>query len=289
MSTSLDPRSGVIQLLDQYSIEITAKEANALSEARSLLAPETQVSVTFLANEDVTSRIAAAKVASAAGFRPMPHIAARRLHSDHELEQTLERFQSEVGTDRVFVIAGDPPTPLGPYSDALSVIQTGLFAKYGIRKIGISGYPDGHPDISDKQLRQALSDKLRALAEFGLEAEIVTQFGFDPDPVLAWLRQLRLDGITAPVRVGIPGPTNVTSLIKMATRIGVGATGAVVAKYGISLTKLLGVAGPDTFLETFATRLSPEVHGEVRLHFYTFGSVQRSAGWISNYMALATA
>lgn len=289
MSTLLDRQSSATRLLDRYSLEITAKEARALIEAKELISPGTQISVTFLASEDYAARIEAASAVKALGFQPMPHIAARRLRSEEEFTQFLKRLQSETEADRCFVIAGDPPDPLGPYADALAVIRTGLLAKHGIRKVGIAGYPDGHPAISNERLQQALTQKLDILAELGHEAEIVTQFSFDPDPVLAWLQKLRATGITAPVRIGVPGPTSVSSLLRMATRTGVSATAGIVAKYGISITKLLGVAGPTVFVEALASQLRGDLHGDVQLHFYTFGSIQRAAGWIREYQTQAAA
>ena len=48
---------------------------------------------------------------------------------------------------------------MGPYEDALSVFRTGLLAKHGIRRIGISGYPEGHPEIGNEKLCQASREK----------------------------------------------------------------------------------------------------------------------------------
>ena len=79
----------------------------------------------------------------------------------------------------------------------------------------------------------------------GMAALIVTQFGFDPDAVLAWLLKLRALGIDAPVRIGVPGPAGIKRLLAFAARCGVGASTSVLKKYGISVTNLLGTAGPD--------------------------------------------
>ncbi len=65
-------------------------------------------------------RIAAAKRVRDLGFLPIPHISARRLQSHEELERFLADLQREVGTDHAFVVAGDPPQPMGPFEDAFS-------------------------------------------------------------------------------------------------------------------------------------------------------------------------
>jgi methylenetetrahydrofolate reductase (NADPH) len=115
-----------------------------------------------------------------------------------------------------------------------------------------------------------------------MAALIVTQFSFDPDAVLTWLAELRARGIEAPVRVGIPGPAGIKRLLKFAAHCGVGASASVMKKYGVSITNLLGSAGPDTLVAQFAKELGP-AHGMVRLHFYPFGGIDKTAEWIAQY------
>jgi hypothetical protein len=45
----------------------------------------------------------------------------------------------------------------------------------------------------------------------------------------------------------------------------------------------LGTAGPDRFLRALAAAYDPGRHGEVRLHFYTFGGLQATAEWIEKF------
>jgi methylenetetrahydrofolate reductase (NADH) len=56
------------------------------------------------------------------------------------------------------------------------------------------------------------------------------------------------------------------------------------SKYGVSLTKLIGTAGPDKLVDEIAAKLGPQ-HGPVRLHFYPFGGLERTVGWINDYAA----
>ena len=111
---------------------------------------------------------------------------------------------------------------------------------------------------------------------------VVTQFGFDPDAFLNWLKELRARGLDVPVRIGIPGPASIKSLLRFATRCGVGASASVMKKYGVSITNLLGNAGPDKLVDAFANQLSEE-HGRVRLHFYPFGGLRKTVEWIADY------
>jgi len=272
-------------LLKGYSIEMTAKDIAHLEEAADVIPPGTKIPVTFLPGETFDMRIAAAKRVRELGFLPIPHLSARRLHSQEELEGFLARLQQEVGTDHAFVVAGDPPQPLGPYEDALSIIRSGLLAKYGIRRVGISGYPEGHPDIGNEKLWQAKRDKQAAILERGHDFAVVTQFTFDAEPVLSWLEQVRQSGIEALVRVGVPGPATVKRLLAFASRCGVATSTKVMKKYGLSVTKLLASAGPDKLIEDYATGLDPARHGEVLLHFYPFGGLRATAEWIRDFQA----
>lgn len=111
---------------------------------------------------------------------------------------------------------------------------------------------------------------------------IVTQFGFDAQPFLDWLEELRQRGIDAPVRIGVPGPAGIKTLLRFAARCGVGASAAVMAKYGVSITRLIGTAGPDRLVEAFSANLGVQ-HGPVRLHFYPFGGLARTVDWITSF------
>jgi methylenetetrahydrofolate reductase (NADPH) len=270
-------------LLAGYSLEITAKDAQNLERARSFVPPGTPVSVTFLAAEEMEERIRAAIVIKRNGCIPVPHIAARRLASERALDVYLEQLATEVNIEQVFVIAGDSPQPHGPYADALAVIRTGRLAQYGVKRVGIAGYPEGHRQIADFKLNRALADKVRTLTELGHDIEIVTQFGFESDPVLKWLRRIREDGVIAPVRIGVPGPASLTTLIRFAARCGVGVSTKVMEKYGRSITRLLNT-GPETLVGDLGVRLKPEVHGDVKLHLYPFGGLGKTAEWAHGHL-----
>lgn len=271
-------------MTDGYSLEMTAKDIDSLRDAAPHIAPDTPVAITFLPGETMDARIAAAVQVRALGFEPMPHLSARRIESHDELAAMIERSTAEAGAKRVFLVAGDPPVPIGPFSDTMSLLRTGLFERNGITAVGIAGHPDGHPDMNTEQLWQALADKRAEIADRGMASLIVTQFGFDADPFLAWLRELRARGIDSPVRIGVPGPAGIKTLLRFAARCGVGASASVMTKYGVSLSRLLGTAGPDKLVDALARGIGPE-HGAVRLHFYPFGGLSRTVEWIGDYTA----
>lgn len=282
---SIATRRSAAQLVDGYSIEMTAKDVPTLEKAAALIPPGTKIPVTFLPGEDFPARVAAARRVKELGFLPIPHISARRLTSQAEFEGFLADLQEQVGTDHAFVVAGDPPQPMGPYEDALAIIKSGLLAKYGIRRVGISGYPEGHPDIGNEKLWQAKRDKLHALRDGGHDFAVVTQFTFDAAPVLRWIEAERAQGIDALIRVGIPGPASIKRLLGFAARCGVGASTSVMKKYGLSMSKLLTTTGPDALVRDLAVGIDPARHGDVLLHLYPFGGLDATARWVQDFVA----
>jgi methylenetetrahydrofolate reductase (NADPH) len=269
-------------MVDGYSIEITAKDVASLEAAAAAIPAETPVAITFLPGEAMAARIAAAVRVRQLGFEPMPHFSARRIAAAAAFETYLAAVAAQAAVRRCFVVAGDPPAPDGPYFDSSALIASGAFERAGIRAIGIGGHPEGHPHMSSEQAWQVLEAKCADIAARGLAPLIVTQFAFDAAAVLAWLAALRRRGIDAPVRIGVPGPAGIKTLVRFAARCGVGASAGVLAKYGISIGQLLGTAGPDRLVAALADGLTP-AHGPVRLHFYPFGGVERTVAWIADY------
>lgn len=270
----------VARLLASHSVEIGAKHAGQIAEAATLLPPSTVVAIAHFPNETMAQRVEAAVAVRRSGHVPVAHIAARRLSGADELTGFLAAVRREAAVDRVFVIAGDPERPLGPYRDALALIEAGRFAEHGIARIGIAGYPDGHPRIATTALWTALQQKVAAITAAGLEPEIVTQFSFDADAVLRWLAEVRARGIAAPVKIGVPGPISLPGLVYFAARSGVSASASALAKYGTSIARVIGTVGPLPFLERLAAGLEPRDHGLASLHFFTFGALRRTVDWV---------
>ncbi|MFJ3778284.1 methylenetetrahydrofolate reductase [Streptomyces sp. NPDC090075] len=270
-------------LLEDFSLEMTGKDVSKLEEASHLIPQGTRINVTFLGNENLPMRLDAARAVKRLGFVPVPHFSARRLGSRADFEQFLAGLQADGTETDVFTIGGDPARPEGPYEDSLALIESGLLREHGVRHVGISGYPEGHPAISGEKLWSALRDKSAAIAAQGLDGSIITQFGFDVDPVLTWVERVRDEGIDLPIRIGVPGPAGVRRLMGYAARFGVGTSASIAKKYGLSLTNLMGTAGPDRFLHALADGYDPERHGTMKIHFYTFGGLKATSEWIGQF------
>ncbi|MDT3453992.1 methylenetetrahydrofolate reductase [Stenotrophomonas pavanii] len=268
--------------INAFSLEVSAKAMPALRAEADRIPRGTVISIPYLASEDDDARLAAARTVRALGFEPMPHLSARRIGSAAALARFLERAVGEAGVARCLLIAGDLATPAGPFADSASIIQTGLLEHSGIKVVGIGGHPEGHPVMSSDERWQALEGKCQAIEARGMAPLVVTQFAFDADTVLAWLDALRARGITVPVLVGVPGPASITRLLRYATMCGVGASASMLARYGISIGRLIGTAGPEVFVDRLVRGLT-SAHGQVSPHFFPFGGIAPSLEWMAQY------
>ena len=178
------------------------------------------------------------------GFVPVPHISARRLKSQDQLEEFLGRLQEVGATEHVFAVGGDPAEPEGPYPDSLSVIRTGLLQKYGVREVSIAGLPRGPPRHHDGCAVAPPRGEVGGAEGAGAGCR-------HPDPVR--VRHRPGDGVDqgcARSRHRHADPhrhartAGIKRLLGFARRFGIGANAMIVKKYGFSLTNLMGTAVP---------------------------------------------
>lgn len=266
-------------VLADLSLEISAVDMPQVPAAAARLPRGARVHVTALATEPTADRVATASELVTHGLTPVAHLSARRIAGADELEDTVRSLAHAAASRAVFVVGGDPRTPAGPYASALDLIESGVLERHGVREAGIGGYPEGHPDIPDDVLWEALSAKTEALADRGISASITSQVSFDAAAVLAWIARVREHGIYTPIRVGVPGPMGVARLLSFARRMGIASTAGLARKYGAQLGGMLGTAGPDDFLDALVAGLDP-AHGEVSAHLFTFGGLGATLDWL---------
>lgn len=267
----------VVALAHNWALEATLPVAADIAELRGVLRPGTQVYLSAVPGRDPAAQIDAAVGLSVAGFVPVPHVAVRNFASVAALDAFLDRLVGEADVRRVLVIAGDRDQPAGVFRDAIEAIDSGVLQRHGISEIGIAGYPEGHARLSDQELDRALNAKIEIAAQIGLGVHIVTQFGFAAEPIVAWITRLRDFGIEHPVRIGLAGPTSITTLLRYARRCGVRASAQGLARQSGLVRQMFGMSAPDTLIRALADangRL-----GDVALHFYSFGGIAATARW----------
>ena len=191
----------------------------------------------------------------------------------------LQRAAAEAGVTSVLLIGGDPDHPVGPFSGSFDLLETGVVEAHGIGEVVFAGYPEGHPRIDSHALDAALDAKISLARQRALAVSLITQFGFDPEPVHRWIAALRTRGIDCPVEVGVAGPANVATLAKFAFRCGVGASLRALARGHTAFARILAEATPDAFIASLvdAEEANAPIDG---LHLFTFGGVCRTAQWM---------
>nr|WP_258954296.1 methylenetetrahydrofolate reductase [Stenotrophomonas indicatrix] len=254
----------------------------ALRAEADRIARGTAISIPYLPSEDDAARLAAARRVRELGFEPMPHLSARRIGSRAALEHFVERAVIDAGIERCLVIAGDLATPAGPFADSTSIIESGILERAGIKVVGVGGHPQAHPVMTSAERWRVLENKCQRIEERGMAPLIITQFAFDADIVLAWLNELRARGITHPVLVGVPGPASIARLVRYAAMCGVAASTSMLSRYGISIGRLLGRAGPDVFVDRLVEGLT-EALGQVSPHLFPFGGIAPTMEWVERY------
>jgi methylenetetrahydrofolate reductase (NADPH) len=269
----------VARLLQNFSLEATFPDQAEIDALKTTVPPGTHVYLSCPPNQAPEKLLDYVKAVRSAGFEPVPHLTARAYTDGAQLDRVLARLNSEAGVDRALVIAGDRDTAAGDFAGALALIESDILQKNGLREIGISGYPDGHPKIDDATLPRVLKQKLDAAAQRGLSVHIATQFCFEPEPVLNWLRWLRGERIGVPVRIGVAGPTSMRALMRYALRCGVRAS--LKGMLNPKVTQLLGEAAPDGIIRSLAQAEDLDRLGQLAIHFFSFGGLAATAEWAS--------
>lgn len=266
-------------ILDDVSLEAVMPSAEELHTAASILPTGTSIYLTDLPNRSDDKLFQIATGIFMRGLKPVPHVAARNVSSERKLTDLLLRLTSSAGVRTVMLIGGDRERSAGPFENALEMIESGLLQKAGIEAIGVAGYPEGHPVLSDDILRASLREKLEAAHRAGLHAHIVTQFSFDAWPVVTWLRALRADGIVNPVRIGMAGPASIPALLRFAQRCGVRASARGFARHTASIGRIFSQATPAAMVRDLAEAAASDNLGDIAAHIYSFGGLSQAAKW----------
>jgi methylenetetrahydrofolate reductase (NADPH) len=255
----------------RFSLEATRPNAGEIAALAEILPPGTPVYFSAVPTITHAELIADAALLRKSGLEPVVHIAARRIGTAAALAELLAGLRGEADVRRLLVIAGDID-PLGPFPDALAVIQKGRLREAGIEEIGIGAYPEGHHRIPAGRLEAALDEKIAAAAAHGLAVHIVSQFSFSPQRILTWLRRLRACGINKPVKVGMAGPTSVPGLLRYARRCGVDAS--LRGLMSGAAAGLIGNVGPDRIVEALSAAGDL---GDAAPHYFSFGGAVETA------------
>lgn len=239
-----------------------------------------RVSVTASPAKGIDATVDWAARLQADGFRAIPHLSARMIPDRAKLTELLDRAR-EADLTEVFIVGGDADEP-GEYLDGLSLIQAMVDIGHPFTKIGSTAYPQGHPDIPDAALAQALIDKAPYVEH------VTTQMDFDTKAIAAWVRARRAEGFAPAVVVGVPGVADPQKLLNIAARIGVKDAKRFLLKnlrFVTGLAKSGGFYKPTGFVEELAPLLADPAAHVTGFHLYTFNAVEATESWRQSMLA----
>jgi methylenetetrahydrofolate reductase (NADPH) len=255
--------------------------ADLLTQLPAALDTTGSVSVTCLPHHGPARTVEASVNLARLGYHAVPHLAARSITGQAELHSLLQQLQDS-GISELFLVAGDRRVSAGPYTWSGQLLEA-VKAYSADFSVGIAGYPEGHPQLSQDQISSSL------LTKAPLASSMVTQMCFSAEAISRYLQTIRKGGIQLPVWVGVPGPVSVRKLASLGARLGVGRS--------LKLARGTGMAGAllrrDEFLSYDSGRLIREVHQELAgdplfagFHVYTFNDLGRLPGLLDGLQAL---
>jgi methylenetetrahydrofolate reductase (NADPH) len=271
----------IAELVTGGSLEISPRELHRAAEVAALLPKDTCVYIPSLPGLPLSRTLEMVAALRAAGLDPVPHVSARRILDRNEFGSFLKEATSRYGVHRVLVIGGDEPKPKGPFNDSLEVLRSGMLAEAGIKEIGVSGYPEGHPRIAASALDQAFNEKLKLADEQGLGLYVVTQFSFAPKRVVEFCAALARSAPAVSVYVGIAGPSDLAALLRYAQRCGVSTSLRALRNLGTGIARLVVRTDPQEQVAALGGYLQGREAGNVvGVHLYSFGGAVRTASWM---------
>ena len=237
------------------------------------------VTVTASPKQGLDRTVDVSAALAARGFSVVPHLAARMVAGRGHLERLVQRLDG-AGIREVFVVGGDADPPAGDYADAGDLLEELAGLAHPFARIGIGGYPEGHPLISDEQLFEALRRKQR------FASLVVTQLCFDADALADWAGRIRAAGIDLPIVVGLPGVVERRKLAEISLKSGVGASLSYLRKHRREIVTLARSRrfDPTPLARSVAAYADDERLGLAGAHLFTFNQVEQTRDWVASHV-----
>jgi methylenetetrahydrofolate reductase (NADPH) len=212
----------------------------------------------------------------ALGYDVVPHLAARMIAGRPQLEEIAGRLAA-AGIGEAFVIGGDASPVAGMFRDGDELLDELASLPNGPRRLGVGGYPEGHPVIPPERLLESLRHK-QTHADY-----VVTQICFDAAALAAWVRSIRAAGITLPVVVGLPGAVDRRRLAEISMEAGVGRSLRYLTRHRREVVGLVRSRRYDptpllSRIASFADDSALRLRG---LHLFTFNQVEATRDWLA--------
>lgn len=234
----------------------------------------TVLTVTASPNKGIWPTVELTERLSEQSYQVAPHLSARLIEDKEQLAEILHRLR-EVGVRDVFVVAGDAKEPTGEFSDAHALLTAMDELGHDFEEVGITGYPEGHPFLSEEELCRTMCAKV------SYATYIVTQICFDTELISDWSKQVKRQGVGLPIRIGLPGYVNRQKLVRISASIGLGESARFLSKQSNWLFKLFlpGGYNPGRLIESLKPTLIASENNIAGFHINTFNDVEKTEAW----------
>ena len=268
-----DRRSGLVEALRRPRYEVIPLPG--IEDAVAEHVPKhVKLTVTASPKKGIEATLGLAERLSEEGFEVAPHLSARLVRDRVELGEILARLRG-AGVRDVFVVAGDAPEPAGPFEGSAALLGAMDEIGHHLEEVGITGYPESHPLISDEETIQAMYRK-EPYATY-----ITSQICFDTDTINNWVMRVRRRGVGLPIFVGMPGAVGMAKLVRISSNIGLGESARFLRKYGNWFWRMFMPGGysPDALVEGMTVSLGDPERKVRGFHIYTFNEVEKTERW----------
>ena len=271
----------VKKFLNSYSIETTPNVHDKYGGFSDFLDKKHDVYITYLPDENSKNVINTAKKLKVEGYEVIPHLPARTIIDENELEKYVGDLANEAGCTKILIIGGGG-NQAGNIASTMDVLKSDLLSKFNYKFVGVAGHPEGSPDISNQNLDLAINEKNNFAKNVDFQMYIATQFFFEAKSLIDWEKHLSTLGNNLPIHAGIPGPASIKTLINYARSCGIGNSLRFISKQAFNLTKLATLSTPDKLIYELASYIhSNESSNLENIHFYAFGGMKKTADWLN--------
>ena len=268
------------KLLKNCSIETSPNVYAKYGKFTGLIPFNSAVYITYLPNDTSSQVVDTAKKLTDEGFDVVPHLPARTIKNDAELESFIGNLSEKAGCNKILIIGGGG-NQNGNINSSLDVLKTELLSKYQFIEVGLAGHPDGNRDIAEKELDKAIIEKNKFVKNADFKAYLITQFFFEASSLESWEKKLFLLGNELEIHAGIPGPATLKTLVTYATSCGIRNSLQFLSKQALNITKLARTRTPDKLVADLAYYKQENPNSKLtKLHFYAFGGIKKTSSWL---------
>ena len=267
--------------LNNFSIETTPNVYNKYNGFSDLLDKSHLVYITYLPDENSQNIITVAKKLKLEGYEVVPHLPARTIKNNSELEKYIANLSEVSGCNKILIIGGGG-SQKGDISSSIDVLKTDLLSKYNFIEVGVAGHPEGSPDINDEEIEKAIIEKNKIALKVDYKMYLATQFFFEATSLIEWEINLKNIGNKLDIHAGIPGPASLKTLISYAKSCGIGNSIRFLSKQAFNITKLASPKTPDKLIYDLAEyKINNNETNLKKLHFYPFGGIKKTTDWLN--------